>query len=280
MKGTPEAVDDSASTNEGVVVDIAVLGNDRDPERETLRLVSVTQGANGSVLINGDDTVRYQPNEGFTGLDGFAYTVADGQGETATASVSVWVQDIPDVPLAEDQVLQSDEDTELAITLAGSDADGDRLTFRIQRPPAEGSLRGTPPDLAYLPNVDYSGLDGFVFVVEDGHGGRDTGRVSITILPVNDAPEAVDDSAATTEGLVVDIGVLSNDRDPEGEALRLVSVTQGANGSVLINGDDTVRYQPNEGFTGSDGFAYTVADDQGETATASVSVVVKDIADR
>jgi hypothetical protein len=100
--------------------------------------------------------------------------------------------------------------------------------------------------------------------------------VSIAIRAVNDAPEAVDDGAATHEGMAVDIAVLGNDRDPEGETLRLVGVTQGAYGSVLINGDDTVRYRPNAGFTGSDGFAYTIADAQGETATASVNVRVRD----
>ena len=59
-------------------------------------LVSVTRGANGWVLINGDETLRYQPNEGFTGLDGFAYTITDGRGETATATVSVRVNDVAD----------------------------------------------------------------------------------------------------------------------------------------------------------------------------------------
>jgi hypothetical protein len=280
VKGLPLALDDAATTHEGLVVDIAVLRNDSDPDGDGLRVVSVTQGRNGSVLVNGDDTIRYQPNAGFTGLDGFAYTIADGQGNTAGAGVSVTVKDVAHAPVAEDQAVETDEDTALVITLVGSDADGDRLTFRIERLPAKGSLSGAPPDLSYTPNVDYNGPDSFLFAADDGHGESHTGKVSIKIHAVSDAPLALDDAATTHEGLVVDIAVLRNDSDPDGDGLRVVSVTQGTNGSVLINGDDTIRYQPNAGFTGLDGFAYTIADGQGTTATAAVSVRVQDVAER
>ena len=85
----------------------------------------------------------------------------------------------------------------------------------------------------------------------------------------------MDDAASTDEGRVVDIHVLANDRDPDGGVLRLVEIAQPPNGWVLINGDDTLRYQPFTGFTGLDGFAYTVADVDGATASAAVSVVVR-----
>ena len=273
--GLPAALDDEVETKESLVVDISVLRNDGD----RLRVVSVTQGANGSVLVNGDDTLRYQPNEGFTGLDGFTYTVADAQGHTATAAVSVRVQDVAHAPVAENRRLQTEEDVALVITLLGSDADGDPLSFRIERPPLKGSLSGTSPDLLYTPDVDYNGADGFVFTVDDGHGGSDTGTVSIRIRAVSDAPVVVDDEAETRASIAVDIAVLSNDGDADGDALSVVAVTQGANGSVLVNGDDTLRYQPNEGFTGFDGFAYTAADAQGHTATAMVGVRVDVVAD-
>jgi len=278
--GAPVALDDEATTDEGRVVDIAVLDNDSDPDGGALAVVNVTRGANGSVVVNGDDTVRYQPNEGFSGLDGFAYTIVDDRGETAIAAVTVRVDDVADAPVAENQTVETDEDTALAIALVASDADRDSLTFRIERPPVKGSLSGQPPDVWYVPNADYNGSDGFVFAVDDGRGGSDTGTVSIRIRAVGDAPAAVDDEATTDEGRVVDIAVLRNDSDPDGDVLMLVSVTRGANGWVLINGDETLRYQPNEGFSGLDGFAYTIADGRGETATATVSVRVLDVADR
>jgi hypothetical protein len=181
--------------------------------------------------------------------------------------------------VAEDREVQTDEDTALAITVVASDADGDRLAYRIQEPPTKGSLSGTLPDVLYTPDADYYGPDSFVFAVEDGTGGKDTGTVSITIHPADDAPMAMDDEAETSENLSMNIAVLDNDGDPDGEALNVVRVTQGTNGLVVVNGDNTLRYQPNTGFTGLDSLAYTIADGHGGTATATVSVRVHDLAD-
>jgi hypothetical protein len=275
----PLALEDNAVTSEGRAVDIAVLANDYEPDGDVLKVVKVTRGANGWVLINGDDTVRYRPKIGFTGLDGFAYTVSDSEGGRATATVSVTVEDAADAPVAEDQTVETQEDTGVAITLVGTDADGDRLTFEIRKPTARGSLGGMPPNITYVPDEDYSGTDSFVFSVDDGNGGIDTGRVSIRIEPVEDAPVALEDHGVTNEGRAVDIVVLGNDYEPDGDVLRVISVTQGASGRVLVNGDDTVRYQPKLGFTGLDGFAYTVSDRRGMTAAATVSVTVEDVAD-
>jgi uncharacterized protein YdeI (BOF family) len=275
----PVAADDEAMTDEGRVVDVAVLGNDRDPDGDALRVVGFTQAANGSVVLNGDETIRYQAAVGFTGPDGFAYTIADAGGATATATVSVQVNDVPDVPVAENQEVETEEDTAVAIALVASDADGDLLTFRIQRPPANGSLRGTPPDVSYLPDADYNGPDRFIFAADDGKGGIDTGTVSIEVRPADDVPVAADDEAVTDEGRVVDVAVLDNDRDPDGDPLRVVGFTQAANGSVVLNGDETIRYQAAVGFTGPDGFAYTIADAGGATATATVTVRVGDVPD-
>jgi hypothetical protein len=278
--GAPVALDDEAVTDEGRVVDVDVLRNDRDPDGGALAVGNVTQGAGGSVLINGDDTLRYQPHEGFTGLDGFTYTIVDDAGETAIATVRVRVNDVPDAPVAENQTVETDEDIALAIALVASDADGDPLLFRIERPPAKGSLSGRPPELWYVPNADYNGSDSFVFSVDDGRGGSDTGVVSIRIRAVDDAPVAVDDEATTDEGRYVDIAVLANDRDADGDDLTLVRAERGANGWVLINGDGTLRYQPAEGFAGPDGFAYTISDGRGGTAKAIVSIRVNEVSDR
>jgi hypothetical protein len=275
----PITEDDSATTDEGMVVDIAVLANDRDPDGDALRVVGVSRAANGWVLVNGDHTLRYHPDTGFAGRDGFVYWVDDGHGGAGTAFVTVHVNDVADAPVAESQVVETDEDTALAIALVASDADRDRLAFAIERPPAHGSLVGEPPELSYVPDADYNGPDRFVFAVDDGRGGSDTGTVSITIDAVDDAPEAVDDEAVTSEGMVVDIAVLANDRDPDGGFLRVVGVTQALNGWVLVNGDHTLRYQPNTGFTGVDGFAYTVVDVDGGADTAAVSVTVEHAVD-
>jgi len=59
-------------------------------------------------------------------------------------------------------------DEPIAITLSGSDADGDSLTFSITTDPQHGSLSGTAPDVIYTPQTGYVGPDVFSFRVWDG----------------------------------------------------------------------------------------------------------------
>ncbi|MGB2984286.1 MAG: Ig-like domain-containing protein, partial [Phycisphaerae bacterium] len=77
----------------------------------------------------------------------------------------------------------------------------------------------------------------------------------------NNAPDAVDDAVSTTEDTAVTTGnVLANDTDPEGDTLSVTGFTQGANGTVVDNGDGTFTYTPNADFSGTDSFTYTVDD--------------------
>lgn len=101
-----------------------------------------------------------------------------------------------------------------------------------------------------------------------------TGSVTYVVsTPVNLAPVAVADSATTVDGTAVNVTVLANDYDPEGQALKVVSVTTPAHGSVSINADGTVRYLPVKRFTGTDSFSYQITDGS-KTATATVSMTV------
>jgi subtilisin family serine protease len=88
----PVAADDSVSTTEDNPVIIDVLGNDGDPEGDSLTVVSVGPAGNGTVEINADSTVTYTPDTGFSGLDVFTYSIEDGNGGSDTASVGVAVE--------------------------------------------------------------------------------------------------------------------------------------------------------------------------------------------
>jgi hypothetical protein len=70
-------------------VNISVLGNDSDPDGDTLSVTSASNPAHGSVVVNADGTVTYTPDPGFTGTDTFTYTISDGNGGTDTATVTV-----------------------------------------------------------------------------------------------------------------------------------------------------------------------------------------------
>ena len=90
LNDPPVADDDTDTTSQGTSVTIDILGNDSDPDGDTLTVNSITQGHNGTVTNNGND-VTYTPNPGFAGTDSFDYTISDGNGGTDTATVTVTV---------------------------------------------------------------------------------------------------------------------------------------------------------------------------------------------
>jgi hypothetical protein len=90
----------------------------------------------------------------------------------------------------------------------------------------------------------------------------------------NRDPIAANYTATTARQVPVTIKVLANDSDPDGDQLKVVDITQGANGEVVLNDDGTATYTPTEGFDGSDSFTYTIDDDHGGHATGTVTVTV------
>ena len=94
-------------------------------------------------------------------------------------------------------------------------------------------------------------------------------------INVQGPPVAIDDAASTLEDTPVDIAVLANDSDPNGDTLTVVSVSMPMQGTAVINPDNTVTYTPNPDIFGaSDSFTYTIDDGNGLTSTATVTVDV------
>ncbi len=87
-------VNDIASLPMNSFVNIDVLGNDTDPEKDILTVAAVGTAAHGTLTINTDGKVKYTPTTGYSGADSFSYTVSDGNGNTATANVDVTVMAI------------------------------------------------------------------------------------------------------------------------------------------------------------------------------------------
>ena len=105
--------------------------------------------------------------------------------------------------------------------------------------------------------------------------------MTITINPVNDAPVATDDAATTDEDSPVTIAVLDNDTDVDGDALTVTALTQGTNGSVVLETDHTVTYTPNADFNGTDTFTYQTSDGtvQSNTVRRRKQIKVSSICD-
>jgi hypothetical protein len=183
-------------------------------------------------------------------------------------------------PIAEPATVTTQEDASKSMTLAGSDEDGDVLTYSVVTQPAHGKLSGTAPEVTYSPGANFRGSDSFAFKVNDGQVDSAAATVTITVEPVNDQPKANDDTLKVTEDApVATIDVLANDTDIDGDKLVVVDATQGENGSVTIGADSKLAYAPGRNFSGTDTFTYTLSDGKGGTATAAVSVIVEPVND-
>ncbi len=278
VNDAPQALDDSAEGIEDTPLNIAVLANDGDID-STLdpSSVRVLQDPEyGTALPNSDGTITYTPNRNSTAADSFSYVVHDLEGLPSNeARVTITLTEENDAPLAHAQTLETEEDTSLSLILVGEDIDGSIAAFRVTREPLHGTLRGTAPDLSYTPSVNYYDEDSFAFVVEDNQGARsEEGEVRITITPVNDTPQAEDDTAETTEDTPITIDALANDSDVDGEELRVTEVSDASFGTVSII-DNALVYTPYENIFGvTDVFTYTIADPSGEKAQAIVRVTI------
>ena len=280
----PVAVDDVASTDEDTAVVIDVLANDYDVDEDPLILYSFSPASHGTVAIVGGK-ITYTPDSDYYGLDSFTYKVSDGSGEADIGTVTITVNPVNDAPVAVDDTYTTNEDTMLWIDIVGVlgndiDIDYDCLSAVLETGPASGTLSlNSDGTFYYVPDADFSGTDSFTYRVFDGTEYSNIATVTITVSPVNDAPVAVDDDASTNEDTPVTIDVLTNDIDVDSTSLSVVSATNPSHGTVTINADGTLTYQPYVDYYGPDSFTYTVDDGDGATDIATVTITVNPVND-
>ncbi len=104
--------------------------------------------------------------------------------------------------------------------------------------------------------------------------GSSSVRFTTAAAASNTAPDAVDDSV-TTAGGPVEVLVMANDSDPDGDLVMLTGASDPPHGVSKLIGDGIVLYTPDPGFAGTDSFTYDIADPFGGTDRATVSVVVE-----
>ena len=262
----------------------AAVAEDPDGDEVTYALAA---GAGHLFAVGaGDGAVTYVgPGEDYeTAPNRYELSVRarDPHGGEALAPVVVEVVNVNEPPLAAADTAATAEDESVVIDVLANDTDaeGDALRVDSVSRPAHGTARAAANGgVEYAPEADYHGPDRFTYTVTDGNGGTAEAEVVVVVEPVNDAPEAVADTAATAEDEPVVIDVLANDTDAEGDALRVDSVSRPAHGTARAAADGGVEYAPEADYHGPDRFTYTVSDGNGGTAEAEVMVAVASVND-
>ncbi len=197
----PVVRDDSAETDQGEQITIDVLNNDSDIDNDTLTLVKTNNLTNGTATITNNQII-YTPQEGFSGVDKFSYTLSDGNGHLVSAVVTVLVksvsppipQTVNTTPVAIDSILLVAQGGSANGRFNASDADNDALTYRIVSNGSQGMVRldnAATGVYTYTPDQGKSGQDSFTFRANDGTDDSNLATISITINAVVSEPDNV-----------------------------------------------------------------------------------------
>jgi subtilisin family serine protease len=171
----------STIAEEGKSLDINLLGIDNDGD-ELVYSTNTTQ--NGSVSVVGS-TATYTPRDGFYGIDSFTYTANDGFVDSDPASVTIEVFPYLNT---EEFFFSISEDTEIQVSLVRDQTDYATLSYSVE-PAANGEVESLGNNALYTPKENFNGSDSFTFKATDGTYDIVTGKVTITVTPVNDPPK-------------------------------------------------------------------------------------------
>ncbi len=246
--------DSSVESSESIIVDIAsVSGGAASEDGTQQQTVTVTDDDNANVSLAVSTA-----------------SIAEAAG-TSTITASL------------DQATYQDVTVNLSYTgtaTSGTDYNTPNSSITISSGQTSGSAT-----LTAIQDANEESNETIVVDISSVSGGSalENGTQSQTVSITNDDNETTADAATVNEDESVQIDVLANDVGA-GAALNAASVavvSSASNGSTSINtSDGVITYTPDDDFNGSDSFAYTVIDVQGNTsASTTVSVTVTSIND-
>ncbi|MEK8033714.1 Ig-like domain-containing protein [Ideonella sp. DXS29W] len=283
------AVDDLPAANNdtfSATEDTALTGN--LASNDTLsgdggNVFAVSTGpAHGTVVVNADGTFTYTPAANYNGPDSFTYTLTDADGDVSTATVTLNVGAVDDLPTAKNDTFAATEDTALTGNLASNDTisgDGGNV-FAVATGPAHGTVVvNADGTFTYTPAANYNGPDSFTYTLTDADGDASTATVTLNVGAVDDLPAAKNDTFAATEDTTLTGNLASNDT-LSGDGGNVFAVGSGpAHGTVVVNADGTFTYTPAANYNGPDSFTYTLTDADGDVSTATVTLNVGSVDD-
>ena len=264
----PVVVGESVATDEDVSLAVTLSASDVDGDILTF---AITSGPGNGTLSGLAPDLLYTPNPDYFGDDSFTVVANDGTANSDPANVTISIVAVNDAPIGEQMSVVGNEDQTLAINLTGLDVDGDPLSFAVLSAPTNGALSGTPPNLTYTPTQDFNGSDTFAFLANDGSVDSSAANVEITILPVNDAPQANADSVSVDQGSSVAITLAGFDVD--GDALTFITTKQPSQGALSGSGGNLV-YAPSPTYSGIDSFDFVANDGTASSSPATISITV------
>jgi VCBS repeat-containing protein len=274
-----DGVADTLVTEPLVPVTFSPLANDTF-ENADATITAVGTAAHGSVTLGVDNTLTYTPAVGYRGPDSFTYTVtAGGAIEVVGVTVTVGTNTAPSAGSLQASVVADASSVIIATALAFTDSDlYDRLTYSASNLPdglnidpatglISGTVNGRASSLAagglYTVTVTATDLAGASAVATLTLQVSNPPPVAGTLVPVT----AVEDTALSIPRDTLAIS------DPDADPVAVTGAS-ALHGSVIVNADGSLLYQPTAHFNGVDTLTYTIRDADGGVATGTLAVTV------
>lgn len=251
---------------EDTPVSFTLAASDVDGDVLTVQIVDPPM--HGLVSVTGLDVV-YTPSTNYHGPDYFTYRVGDAETNSELGNVDFTIAPVNDAPTsAEPLTVSTPEDTGIFLAFAGTDPDGDNLTYEVVQGPEYGEMFGN----YYVPAANYVGSDTLTYRMFDGIAYSPSATVTITITAVNDAPVADNKAVAVNEDQSVAIALTGS--DVEGASLTFTVLTAPQHGQ-FVGG----VYTPAANYFGPDSFTYKANDGQLDSEPATVSITINPVND-
>ena len=238
------AIEDSASTDEDISVEINILANDSFITTAPIS-VSLVNPSKGTVA-NSQNIITYTPEADYNGSDSFSYSITQGD-KTSSADVSITISAINDSPSIDiASTLQVNENQTAVTTVSVSDIDEDELTLTLSGTDAESFDLSTENVLTFKDAPDYETKSSY----------------SIT-LTLTDGTETVTKDVAIEIINLIEITAETNININENTQTADYNITDAGGGSVdlQIIRDHGKDYTPTNTIGNSDGTNFVLNDD-------------------
>nr|MBX2884870.1 tandem-95 repeat protein [Granulosicoccus sp.] len=255
-------------------------------------------GSSGALTFNFAPDFEVPDDAGANNVYEVNVQVADGSGGMNTQAIVVTVTNANDAPEiagggdvdggTEPLTIIVDENQTSVMRIVAIDADTDATQTYHLSGGADYSVFTIDSSTGVLkfvsaPNYELKDNYEVEVTVTDNGGLTAVQTLSINIRDVNESPTAQTDTLEASENqlLIIDpvSSLLSNDSDPEQDTLTLVNFTQPQNGTLTLNAQGLLVYEPDDHFVGTDSFDYDVEDTGGHQVSARVWLDVKALND-